>query len=226
MPQMDGIELAARIREFYAKSGAQLPVVMMLTSDDMSVRLPQLRELGLHAYLVKPIRRAELLEAIGRAMGAADAVAESSVRPLATEVTGSLHGLRILLADDSADNRLLVREFLSKTACQLDEAEDGREAVARFTTGNYDLVLIDIRMPVMDGLEATRAIRKWENRNRVHRTAIIALTASALPDAVRECLDAGCDSHVSKPVKRTTLISAIRAAVDVYTAVSDTRVAN
>jgi CheY-like chemotaxis protein len=226
MPGMDGIELAARIREFYAKSGTLPPVVMMLTSDEMSVRLSQLGELGIRAYLVKPIRRAELLEAIGRAMGGAEEVAESAVRPPAAEETGVLRGLRILLADDSPDNRMLVRAFLSNTGCQLDEVEDGREAFARFTTGNYDLVLMDIRMPVIDGIEATRAIRRWENENRARRTPIIALTASALPLAVRTCLAAGCDTHVSKPIKRVTLIDAICAAADANTALSGTRVAN
>ena len=224
MPGMDGLELAARIREFYANGSGPPPVVMMLTSDEMNVRLPQLHELGVRAYLVKPIRRAELIEAIGRAMGGA-AVAESTVRPLAAEVTGALRGLRILLADDSPDNRMLVRAFLSKTGCQLDEAEDGREAFARFTTGNYDLVLMDIRMPVIDGIEATRAIRRWENENRARRTPIIALTASALPLAVRTCLAAGCDTHVSKPIKRATLIDTIRAEVDADTACSGARVA-
>jgi PAS domain S-box-containing protein len=222
MPGMDGIELAARIREFYANSSAPPPVVMMLTSDEIRVRLSQLSELGVRAYLVKPIRRAELLEAIGRAMGDGEAVAESAVRPLAAEVTGALHGLRILLADDSPDNRMLVREFLSKTGCQLDEAEDGREAFARFTTGNYDLVLMDVRMPVIDGIEATRAIRRWENENRGQRTPIIALTASALPLAVRACLAAGCNTHVSKPVKRVALIDAIRAATGAGAAPSAT----
>jgi len=186
-----------------------------------------LSELGVRAYLVKPIRRAELLEAIGRAMGDAEAVAESAVSPLAAEANGALHGLRILLADDSPDNRMLVRAFLSNTGCQLDEAEDGREAFARFTAGNYDLVLMDIRMPVIDGIEATRAIRRWENENREgQRTPIIALTASALPLAVRTCLAVGCDAHVSKPIKRVTLIDAIRAAAGADTASSGTHVAN
>jgi CheY-like chemotaxis protein len=187
---------------------------MMLTSDDMKVRLSQLSQLGLHAYLVKPIRRGELLEAIRTAMSVADGASEAAAKPLATEFDGALHGLRILMADDSADNRMLVRAFLSKTESELSEALDGREAVKRFTTENYDLVLMDIRMPVMDGLEATRAIRRWEIDTGAPRTPIIALTASALPDAVRECLDAGCDNHVGKPVKRATLIDAIRTACD------------
>jgi CheY-like chemotaxis protein len=159
-------------------------------------------------------------------MGGAEEVAESAVRPPAAEETGVLRGLRILLADDSPDNRMLVRAFLSNTGCQLDEAEDGREAFTRFTTGNYDLVLMDVRMPVIDGIEATRAIRRWENENRGRRTPIIALTASALPLAVRTCLAAGCDTHVSKPIKRVTLIDAICAAADANTALSGTRVAN
>ena len=227
MPEMDGIELAEHIREFYAKSGAPSPVVMMLTSDELSVRLPQLCELGVRGYLVKPIRRAELLEAIGIAMGDAKAVAESAVITLAAEANGALRGLRILLADDSPDNRMLVRTFLSNTGCQLDEAEDGREAFARFTSGNYDLVLMDVRMPVIDGIEATRAIRRWENENREgQRTPIVALTASALPLAVRTCLAAGCDTHLSKPIKRVTLIDAIRAAADAGTAGSGPHVAD
>ena len=212
MPGMEGTELAARIREFYANSGAPPPVVMMLTSDELRVRLSQLAELGVRAYLVKPIRRAELLEAIGSAMGGAEAVADSAVRPPAAEANGALHGLRILLADDSPDNRMLVRAFLGNTGCRLDEAEDGRDAFAQFKSGNYDLVLMDIRMPVVDGIEATRAIRHWEKENRGGRTPIIALTASALPLAVRACLAAGCNTHVSKPIKRLTLIDAIRAA--------------
>ncbi len=226
MPGMDGIELAARIREFYANNGAPPPVVMMLTSDEIRVRLSQLAELGVRAYLVKPIRRAELLEAIGGAMGGAETVAESAVRPPAAEVNGALHGLRILLADDSPDNRMLVREFLSRTGCQLDEAEDGREAFARFESGNYDLVLMDVRMPVVDGIEATRAIRRWENENGKPRTPIIALTASALPLAVRACLAAGCNTHVSKPIKRVTLIDAIRVATGAATAPSATSAAD
>jgi PAS domain S-box-containing protein len=226
MPGMDGIELAARIRDFYAKSGAPLPVVMMLTSDEMNVRPAQLSELGIRAYLIKPIRRAELLEAIGRAMGDAKAGAESAAISLAANGTDALQGLRILLADDSPDNRMLVRAYLSETGCQLDEAEDGREAFARFTAGNYDLVLMDIRMPVVDGIEATRAIRQWENENRGRRTPIIALTASALQLAVRTCLAAGCDTHVSKPIKRVTLIDAIRAAADAEAAVSAAQAAD
>src|SRR5262249_1672526 len=108
------------------------------------------------------------------------------------------------------DNRMLVRTFLSKTGCSLDEAEDGMVALERFRSGRYDLVLMDMRMPVMDGLEATRAIRRWETENGARRTPILALTASALHEAVRASLEAGCDAHISKPVKRTTLIEAIR----------------
>jgi PAS domain S-box-containing protein len=212
MPGMDGIELARRVREFCVRNGAPMPIVMMLTSDDLTIKAAKLRELGLSAYLVKPIRRSELLEAIRKALGAGAPVAAATARPCETVCRGKLADLDVLLADDSPDNRLLVRSFLARTGCRLDEVEDGAQAVARFRTGTYDVVLMDMRMPVMDGLAATRAIRGWERENGLGRTPIIALTASALHEAVRECFEAGCDAHVSKPVRRVTLIEAIRAA--------------
>jgi PAS domain S-box-containing protein len=117
--------------------------------------------------------------------------------------------LRILLADDSADNRLLIRAYLRKTPYHLDEVEDGQKAIEQVFNGGYDLVLMDIQMPVMDGYTAVEKIREWEARtNRVH-TPIIALTASALDEAVRHTREVGFDMHVSKPVKRATLLDAI-----------------
>jgi CheY-like chemotaxis protein/HPt (histidine-containing phosphotransfer) domain-containing protein len=120
--------------------------------------------------------------------------------------------LRILLADDSPDNRELVRAYVSKTNYQLDEVGDGRAAVEKFTHGDYDVVLMDIQMPVMDGYAATRAIRRWESEHDARRTPIVALTASALDEAVLKTREAGCDAHVTKPVKKATLLKAIADA--------------
>jgi CheY-like chemotaxis protein len=208
MPSMDGFELAKRVRQFCIGNGTPPPTVIMLTSDQITLGTARLRDAGLHAYLVKPVRRDELLNAIQMAMG--EAKASTRHRPAASDVAGALANLRILLADDSPDNRLLVRAFLAKTGCELVEAEDGSIAFDRFRAARYDLVLMDMRMPVMDGFVATRAIRQWEAENGARHTPIVALTASALNEAVRECLEAGCDAHVSKPVKRATLIDAIR----------------
>jgi two-component system, sensor histidine kinase and response regulator len=121
--------------------------------------------------------------------------------------------LRILLADDSADNRLLIRAYLRKTPWQLDEAADGREAIEMFKRGHYDAVLMDIQMPEVDGYEATRAFRRWERDHGLPRTPVLALTASGLEDAAALIVKAGCDAHITKPVKRATLLSKIGEAL-------------
>ena len=118
--------------------------------------------------------------------------------------------LRILVADDSADNRLLIEAFLKRTACHVEQAENGEIALEKFVAGKYDVVLMDIQMPVMDGYTAAKLIRQWEQNHNAVRTPIIALTASVLDEAVHKSFDAGCDTHVSKPVRRPTLLAAIR----------------
>ena len=122
--------------------------------------------------------------------------------------------MKILLADDSPDNRLLIRAYIKKTPYLLTEAENGQIAVDRFIDGDYDLVLMDIQMPVLDGYSAVRAIRQWEHEHGRAHTPIIALTASALEEDVRRAKEAGCDMHVSKPVKKSTLLDAISHAIE------------
>ena len=125
----------------------------------------------------------------------------------------AMRPLRILLADDSRDNRLLVQAYFKKTPYILDEVEDGAAAVAKLTAGVYEIVLMDIAMPIMDGYSATRAIRAMERETGRRRTPIIALTGSVLADALKKAIDAGCDAHDAKPVKKPTLLAAIRKAV-------------
>ena len=116
------------------------------------------------------------------------------------------------MVDDNPDNRLLVKAYLKKLPYQLDEAENGEEAVKMFTGSEYDVVLMDVQMPVMDGREATRQIRSWEKQqDNGEMTPIIALTAHAIKEEIDLCLEAGCDTHLSKPVKKTTLISTIQS---------------
>jgi CheY-like chemotaxis protein/anti-sigma regulatory factor (Ser/Thr protein kinase) len=118
--------------------------------------------------------------------------------------------MRLLLVEDSPDNRLLVRAFLKKRPYLIDEAENGEIGVLKFSHEAYDVILMDLQMPVIDGLDATRLIREIEQTRAMPRTPIIALTASALDDACR-CLEAGADAHVGKPVKKAALIDALRA---------------
>ncbi|OSM00013.1 PAS domain-containing protein [Magnetofaba australis] len=117
--------------------------------------------------------------------------------------------LRLLVAEDSADNRLLVEAYLRDGGHQLTFAENGVEAVELFQQATFDLVLMDVQMPQMDGLAATRAIRAWEKEQTRDPTPILALTAYAMANEIQQILHAGCDDHVAKPVKKKTLLRAI-----------------
>ena len=122
----------------------------------------------------------------------------------------ALLALRILLVEDSADNRLITVAFLAETPYWVDIAENGAIALEKFIAGSYDLVLMDRQMPVMDGLTATRAIRDWEKANQRPPTAILALTASALRGDQEKCMAAGCTAFLTKPIKQDVLLQAIR----------------
>lgn len=118
-------------------------------------------------------------------------------------------GLRILLADDSDDNRFLIVSYLKGTGCSVDIAEDGRKAVDMFQASVYDLVLMDVEMPEMDGYTAARMIREREHATGATETPILALTAHAFAEAVRRSLNAGFTAHLSKPIRKSTLLEAI-----------------
>ena len=128
-----------------------------------------------------------------------------------TKVHGlPLPPLHILLVEDSADNRTITLAYLQDTPYQIDVAENGAIACEKFTMDRYDLVLMDRQMPVMDGLAATRAIRKWEQANGRPLTPIIALTAAAFKGDQEQCVAAGCTAYLSKPIKQDDLLQAIK----------------
>ncbi len=120
-----------------------------------------------------------------------------------------VRGLRILVADDSEENRFLVAEYLKDLGCYLDFAEDGQAALEMFRAGAYDLVLMDLQMPVMDGYSATRGIRRWEEEQGRPLTPVIALTASAMDAELNAALEAGCTTWLRKPVRLLTLLDAV-----------------
>jgi PAS domain S-box-containing protein len=120
-----------------------------------------------------------------------------------------VRGLRILIADDSEENRFLVAEYLKDLGCHLDFAENGQEALDKFCAGTYDLVLMDLQMPVMDGYSATRRIRGWEEEQERPLTPILALTASAMDAELNQALEAGCTAWLRKPVRLLTLLDAV-----------------
>jgi PAS domain S-box-containing protein len=217
MPTMDGFEM---IRQMRLGPNGNAPIVMLVTSSGLTTRLNAMRELGVNHYVVKPVKRRELYAAISDAMAEVVTPAGIAVEPRrVVESNGSRTNLldrplSILLADDSPDNRMLIAAYLKKSGYVLDEVEDGQAALDHFMTRDYDAVLMDIQMPVLDGYGAVRMIRQWEAANGRGRTPIIALTASALESDVRRAIQVGCDMHVSKPVKKSTLLKAIADVVE------------
>ncbi len=213
MPGMNGLEVAQKIRQQHLPTE---PLILMLSSDDLQPQLARLKELGLDAYLVKPITRRELFDAIARVIQDAnhnslDALPDRGAEDALRTSAGEKLKIRILVADDSADNRLLIGAYLRREPCELDFAENGRLAFEKFKSNQYDMVFMDVQMPEIDGLTATRMIRQWETENHRIGTPIIALTASALEEDVRRAIAAGCDRHLSKPIKKTVLLSTIQS---------------
>jgi len=199
MPIMDGFGLVERIRQSPCLSTA---TIMMLTSAGHRGDAVRCQELGVTAYLLKPIRQSELREAIARALGAK---VQEGVIPLITRF--SLHDerdpsefLSVLLAEDNAVNQRLAARLLEKRGHRVIVAANGLEALAALAKGDFDLVLMDVQMPEMDGLEATAAIRKQEQFSGKHQ-AVIALTAHAMKGDQERCLAAGMDGYLSKPIR-------------------------
>ncbi len=125
-------------------------------------------------------------------------------------VASPVHPLNILLVEDFPDNRTITLAYLQNLPYHIDIAENGLQAYEKFIQGHYDLVLMDRQMPVMDGLTATRAIRKWENEHHLSATPIIALTAAALKGDREKCVAAGCTAYLTKPIKQNVLLKAIQ----------------
>jgi PAS domain S-box-containing protein len=206
LKDVTGFELVELIQSRPETAGK---VIVMLTSNSYGLKVKKLKEMGIYTYLIKPVKEKSLNVNLKKVLG-------QPVPPLEYESglneelqkTG-VTPLNILLVDDSQDNRLLVEIFLSKTGHKLTSAENGKIAVEQFKTRKFNLVLMDMHMPVMDGYTATREIRNWEKEQDLKPAWIIALTANALKEDEQKSLEAGCDEHLTKPIKKTRLIGAI-----------------
>jgi signal transduction histidine kinase/CheY-like chemotaxis protein len=199
MPKMDGFELIEKIRHSPHPSTA---TIMMLTSAGHRGDAARCQELGVAAYLLKPIRQSELREAIARVLGARE---QKGAIPLITRY--SLHdarepaaSLHILLAEDNAVNQLLASRLLEKRGHSVVVAGNGREALEVLEKERFDLVFMDVQMPIMDGLEATAAIRKRERASGDH-LPVVALTAHAMKGDREKCLAGGMDGYLTKPIR-------------------------
>lgn len=208
MPKMDGFSLARKIRskpDFTAMS------ILMLSSERRSSDRIKSKSVDIMAYLIKPVKRDALKNALQVAMGREEALRKAKMPPGPKKLhTEDRSPLRILLVDDSEDNRFLVQAYLKNTNDQWDIAENGQIAVEKFQSNVYDIILMDVQMPVMDGYAATRKIRALEKEKKLKPTPVIAMTAHALKEDEQKSLDAGCDAHLTKPIRKPILLETIR----------------
>ena len=205
MPDLDGFEVARRIQQDPRLAGAT--ILMLSSADGRGANAKS--DFGVSEVLVKPVRQSQLLDAIVAALGASRHRASP---PDSRRIERSERPLRVLLAEDNPVNRKLATTLLEKRGHKVISVENGRRAVEAAMNDRFDLVLMDIQMPEMGGLEATQRIRERERGTQRH-LPIIALTAHAMPEDRERCLAAGMDGYLAKPVRRDELFEAIEQAV-------------
>jgi two-component system sensor histidine kinase/response regulator len=203
MPDVDGFMLAERIQ---SELPPPRPPIVMLTSSDRSGDQDRCRELGIAAHLIKPVKPSELLDATIRLLGVVSAVTPANPTLL---VHLDSRKLKVLLAEDSAVNQKLAVALLTRQGHSVTIANNGREAVALSADETFDVLLMDVQMPEMDGFEAAAAIRARELTTGRH-LPIIALTAHAMKGDRERCLEAGMDDYLSKPVRADELSTTLK----------------
>jgi CheY-like chemotaxis protein len=219
MPEMDGIHLAREIRrtEQAMHTARALPLVMMSSG---AGREPDADQVEWAAYLTKPVKQSQLYNMIGEIMGQEETgqagssadepslpVSGRDAAPLIDEHLAERHPLKILLAEDNLFNQKLATHLLKQMGYQADLVTNGLEAVQSVDSRQYDVILMDVQMPEMDGLEASRQIcARW---SREQRPQIIAMTANAMQGDREMCLAAGMDDYISKPIRIEELAAAL-----------------
>jgi len=219
MPNMTGFELTKEIRTM--KGIKKIPIIILTSVGNMGEG-KSCRELGIQGYLTKPARRDELRRAILSVLGLSTDVDNTETIPLITRHTlaeESRGNIQILLAEDYPTNQKVAMMHLKKAGYNVDLAENGQQALAACKRKQYDLVLMDIQMPVMDGYDATKKIRELEARlrdeagtigaSRLNRIPIIAMTAHAMQGFKEKCLEIGMDDYISKPIRQQELFKMV-----------------
>jgi CheY-like chemotaxis protein len=200
MPGVDGFTLARQIQEDPELTG---PRIMMLSSMDMSSMGPELRQTG--HYLLKPVTRANLLSAILKVLAEGQQqvpIARSGVQTMTD------HPLHILLAEDNRVNQKVAELLLKKQGHSVEVTANGAEALVAFHRQRFDVILMDVQMSVMNGYDATQAIRAAEQGTGRH-TPIVALTAHAMKGDREVCLNAGMDDYLAKPIRPQELVAVL-----------------
>ena len=211
MPEMSGFDLAKEIKKIESLKG--VPIIV-LTSAGKKGDGRSCKEIGINGYLTKPIRQDEMRKAIVSVLGLSTDRETGSMPEIVTRHSLSedyRKEIQILLVEDYPTNQQVAMRHLIKGGYQVDLAEDGSQAVKAYKLKNYDLIFMDIQMPIMDGYAATQEIRKIETRNlgqsTSQRVPIIAMTAHAIKGYRERCLEAGMDDYIAKPLKRKKLLT-------------------
>ena len=217
MPGMGGDELAKSIK---ANPDLRDTKLIMLSSRDLHGDSAMAKQLGYDAYLTKPIKRKELLDRIQEVLGHDVFATKTAPQSSLTFHRGPEESPRIdasiLVAEDNSINLKVALNILEKFGCRADAVANGQEAVEAFNINDYDIILMDVQMPVMDGLSATKEIRAIESershkrRKKDSRTIIIAMTANAMKGDRKVCLDAGMDDYLAKPVNSDVLLAKLQ----------------
>ena len=209
MPEMDGETLGRTIK---GDPDLASTILVLLTSVGQRGDAARLREIGFVAYLTKPVKRSHLYDAMAIAVGAKSKGVTAPATPFITKHTlaeDRKRRFRILVAEDNIVNQKVAIGMLGKLGYRADVVSNGKEAVEALERKSYDLVLMDIQMPEMDGFEATQTVRNPQSRVRNPRIPIIAMTAHAMEGDRERCLAAGMDDYVSKPIQPKELADAI-----------------
>jgi PAS domain S-box-containing protein len=214
MPEMDGLALVEQIRQ---RDHAATTVIMMLTSSGQREDSARCRALGVESYLVKPVRLVELRDTLLQARGIPVQAKQSDSSLRATPAASSA-GLNILVAEDNPVNQMLMTRLLNKRGHRVTIADSGKTALQALEQSQFDIVLMDVQMPELDGFQATAEIRRRES-GTTRRIPIIALTAHAMSGDRERCLTAGMDGYLTKPINPKELDTTLRqyggtAAID------------
>ncbi len=203
MPEMDGVELGHRLM---SSPRYKQPKLLFLSSAGKPPEAAKLRELGEAHYLSKPVKQSELLDMI-LLMLCQEEIHPKTEKLPAPDSSGDQ--LNVLLAEDGRVNQMVATLILEQHGHQVTVVENGRLAVEAYADGDYDVILMDIQMPEMNGYQATGAIRKRESETDAH-IPIIAMTANAMVGDREKCLDAGMDDYISKPIQANDLIRILK----------------
>ncbi len=206
LPDMDGFEFVRKVKD---GTTLQEQTFVMLTSTDAMEGAQQAEQLGLAGYMIKPVSRYELARLIQKSQAAdhTRTVTRSDLSEPSEQGADLAVSPEVLIVEDNTQNQRVVQAYLQPHGVELEFVENGREAVeyVQQHADSLDLVLMDMKMPVMDGYEATRRIRAWENQHDREPLPIVAVTAQAMVEDQSRCLEAGCDAYLAKPLERKTL---------------------